>query len=56
MKVRQDHRLRIYSLRSDRLAEVDAWISKFRGFWGTELGSLEAHLNARKRLRAGKAP
>jgi DNA-binding transcriptional ArsR family regulator len=54
VKVRQDRRLRVYSLRSERLAEVDAWISKYRGFWATELDSLEAHLDARKRARAEK--
>ncbi|MGI0132348.1 MAG: ArsR/SmtB family transcription factor [Thermoplasmata archaeon] len=47
VRVRQDHRRRVYSLRTERLAEVDAWISKYRGFWATELDSLEAHLEAR---------
>jgi DNA-binding transcriptional ArsR family regulator len=54
VKVRQDRQFRVYSLRSERLAEVDAWISKYRGFWETELDSLEAHLEARKRARAEK--
>jgi DNA-binding transcriptional ArsR family regulator len=49
VRVRQEDRRRLYSLRSDRLAEVDAWISKYRGFWQTELDSLEAHLEARAR-------
>jgi DNA-binding transcriptional ArsR family regulator len=52
VKVRRDRRLRVYSLRSERLAEVDAWISKYRGFWETELDSLEAHLDAGKRARS----
>ncbi len=47
--VRQDRRNRFYSLRSERLAEVDAWIAKYRGFWAAELDSLEAYLDARKR-------
>jgi DNA-binding transcriptional ArsR family regulator len=51
VKVRQDRRLRVYSLRSERLAEVDAWIAKYRGFWETELDLLEAHLDTRKRAR-----
>jgi DNA-binding transcriptional ArsR family regulator len=54
VKFRQDHRLRIYSLRSERLAEVEAWIAKFRGFWETELDALEAHLDSR--LRPPKRP
>lgn len=49
--VRRDHRHRYYSLRTERLAEVDAWISKYRGFWEVELDSLEAHLDARKKVR-----
>jgi DNA-binding transcriptional ArsR family regulator len=49
VRVRQDHRLRFYSLRSERLAEVDAWIAKFRGFWETELDALEAHLDSQDR-------
>jgi DNA-binding transcriptional ArsR family regulator len=51
VRVRQDRRHRFYSLRSDRLAEVDAWIAKYRGFWEVELDSLEAHLDARKQAR-----
>jgi DNA-binding transcriptional ArsR family regulator len=49
VKVRRERRNRVYSLRSERLAEVDAWISKYRGFWETELDSLEAHLDAKAR-------
>jgi DNA-binding transcriptional ArsR family regulator len=49
VRVRQERRHRFYSLRSERLAEVDAWIAKYRGFWEVELDSLEAHLDSRKR-------
>jgi DNA-binding transcriptional ArsR family regulator len=54
VRVRQARRNRYYSLRSERLAEVDAWISKYRGFWETELNSLEAHLDAKKRAQPGR--
>ncbi|MGH9046335.1 MAG: metalloregulator ArsR/SmtB family transcription factor [Acidimicrobiales bacterium] len=47
VRVRHDHRRRLYSLRSDGLAEVDAWMSKFRGFWEAELDSLEAFLDSK---------
>ncbi|HTT73416.1 MAG TPA: metalloregulator ArsR/SmtB family transcription factor [Thermoplasmata archaeon] len=47
VRVRRERRHRFYSLRSERLAEVDAWISKYRGFWENELDSLEAYLDAR---------
>jgi DNA-binding transcriptional ArsR family regulator len=48
VQVRRAHNHRFYSLRSERLAEVDAWISKFRGYWETELDSLESFLNAKR--------
>jgi DNA-binding transcriptional ArsR family regulator len=54
VRVRQERRHRYYSLRSERLAEVDAWISKFRGYWETELDALEAHLDGSKQVRTGK--
>jgi DNA-binding transcriptional ArsR family regulator len=53
VRVREERRHRYYSLRSERLAEVDAWVSKFRGFWETELDSLEAYLDARRRTGNG---
>jgi DNA-binding transcriptional ArsR family regulator len=49
VRVRQDRSHRYYSLRSERLAEVDAWISKFRGFWQAELDSLESFLDSKDR-------
>jgi DNA-binding transcriptional ArsR family regulator len=54
VRVRAERRNRYYSLRSERLAEVDAWISKYRGFWETELNALEAHMDAKKRARSEK--
>ena len=54
VRVRHESRHRIYSIRSEGLAPVDSWISKYRGFWETELDSLEAHLDGRKRSRGEK--
>ena len=54
VRVRRERRHRYYSLRSDKLAEVDAWISKYRGYWQTELDALEAHLDARRHGRSGR--
>ncbi|HEV8049437.1 MAG TPA: metalloregulator ArsR/SmtB family transcription factor [Thermoplasmata archaeon] len=56
VRVRREDRHRVYSLRSEGLAPIDAWISKYRGFWETELDSLEAHLEARKRAGSEKRP
>ncbi len=54
VRVRQDRQHRFYSLRSERLAEVDVWISKYRGFWESELDSLEAYLDSTKPARSVK--
>jgi DNA-binding transcriptional ArsR family regulator len=51
VRVRRDHQHRFYSLRSEGLAVVDAWISKYRGFWESELDSLEAYLDVTKSAR-----
>ncbi len=47
VRVRDDGRHRLYSLRWEGLASVDAWISKYRGYWETELDSLESFLDAK---------
>jgi DNA-binding transcriptional ArsR family regulator len=54
VRARQESRYRVYSIRSEGFAPVDAWIAKYRGFWETELDSLEAHLDARKKSRQEK--
>jgi DNA-binding transcriptional ArsR family regulator len=51
VRVRNEHRHRVYSLRSEGLAPVDAWISKYRGVWETELDSLENFLETRRRAQ-----
>jgi len=48
VRVRQDSRHRVYSLRSEGLAPIEAWIAKYRGFWEAELDALEAHLIAKR--------
>ena len=45
VRVRQDAQRRIYSLDPRGLAEIDAWLSRFRAFWGTHLDTLERELN-----------
>ncbi len=47
VRVRDEGRHRLYSLRWEGLASVDAWISKYRGYWETELDSLESFLDAK---------
>ena len=55
VQVRRHDRHRVYTLRSEGFAPVDAWISKFRDFWETELDSLESFLDA-GHPPAGKPP
>lgn len=52
VRVREDGRHRLYSLRWEGLAAVDAWLSKYRDFWETELDSLESFLDS----KAAEAP
>lgn len=47
VRVKKKSRHRVYSLRWEGLAPVDAWLSKFRGYWETELDSLESFLDAK---------
>ena len=50
--VRQDEQRRIYSLRAQGFAELDAWISRYRAFWPSQLDALSRHLDA----NAAKSP
>ncbi len=45
VRVRRERSYRIYSIRSDGLAGVDAWMRKYREFWKQELDSLERYLD-----------
>jgi DNA-binding transcriptional ArsR family regulator len=42
--VRTDGRRRLYALRPQPLAEVDAWLAPYRAFWSGRLDALERHL------------
>jgi DNA-binding transcriptional ArsR family regulator len=48
---RPDAQRRIYALRPERLAEVDAWLARYRRFWSGQLDALENHLAKRKEPR-----
>jgi len=41
---RIDAQRRIYSLRAEPLADVDAWLAPYRKFWRGRLASLKRHL------------
>ena len=44
--VRADGKRRLYALRADPLAEVDAWLAHYRAFWPERLDDLKRHLEA----------
>lgn len=45
VEARVDAQRRLYGLRAEPLAEVDAWLSPYRRFWAERLEDLERHLN-----------
>jgi DNA-binding transcriptional ArsR family regulator len=46
VEVRPDGRRRLYTLRPEPLAELDAWLAPYRRLWSTRLDALERHLDA----------
>jgi DNA-binding transcriptional ArsR family regulator len=42
--VRADGKRRLYALRAEPLAELDAWLAHYRAFWAERLDDLERHL------------
>src|SRR5215831_15797856 len=44
VEARIDGQRRIYTLRPEPLAEVDAWLQPYRKFWRGRLASLQRHL------------
>src|SRR5690242_11904311 len=46
VEARVDAQRRVYSLRAEPLAEVDAWLMPYRKFWRGRLASLTRHLAA----------
>ena len=43
--VRKDAQRRVYALRADGLAEIDAWLEPYRRLWAGRLDALERHLD-----------
>jgi DNA-binding transcriptional ArsR family regulator len=51
VEVRAEAQRRLYSLRPERLREVDEWIGRYRRFWMNRLEALEDHLNRNPRSK-----
>ncbi len=45
VEVRRDAQQRIYALRPEPLAELDAWLEPYRRLWSRRLDALEDHLD-----------
>jgi DNA-binding transcriptional ArsR family regulator len=46
--VRPEAQRRVYVLRPQPLAEIDAWLAPYRGLWADRLDALERHLDGMK--------
>jgi DNA-binding transcriptional ArsR family regulator len=44
VEARVDAQRRIYSLRPEPLADIDAWLAPYRKFWRGKLAALQRHL------------
>ena len=51
VSVRPEGTRRLYALREDGLREVDAWLDRFRRFWGPPLDALATEVARGKRTR-----
>jgi DNA-binding transcriptional ArsR family regulator len=45
VEVRIDAQRRLYRVRPEPLAEVDAWLAPYRRLWGERLDALQRHLD-----------
>jgi DNA-binding transcriptional ArsR family regulator len=48
VEARTDAQRRIYRVRPEPLAEIDAWLAPYRRLWATKLDALERHLDDRE--------
>lgn len=49
--VRAEGARRLYAAEPERMREVDAWLDRFRGFWGPRLEALATEVARGKRKR-----
>ncbi|KQR78493.1 ArsR family transcriptional regulator [Burkholderia sp. Leaf177] len=45
VEARVDAQRRVYRIRPEPLAEIDAWLAPFRRFWSGHVDALERHLD-----------
>ena len=49
VRVRPDAQRRVYTLDPEPLAELDAWLDRYRAFWAGRLDALDVHLRRQRR-------
>ncbi|WP_394845773.1 metalloregulator ArsR/SmtB family transcription factor [Pendulispora brunnea] len=54
--VRVDAQRRVYTLRPERLAEIDTWLEPYRKLWAWHLDALEAHLASKAAKGSKRKP
>jgi DNA-binding transcriptional ArsR family regulator len=50
-RVRADAQRRLYSLDPAPLAELDAWLGRYRGFWANRFDALDTELRRGRRRK-----
>jgi DNA-binding transcriptional ArsR family regulator len=53
VEARREAQLRLYRIRPQPLAELDAWLAPYRRLWEERLDRLEHHLKQRERTEEG---
>jgi hypothetical protein len=48
VKARSDAQRRLYRIRPEPLAELDAWLEPYRTLWNESLDRLERHLTGKR--------
>jgi len=54
VRVRDDAQKRLYSLDPAPLAELDAWLARYRGFWTNRLDALDTEIRRQQRQQKEK--
>jgi DNA-binding transcriptional ArsR family regulator len=49
VEARPDAQRRLYRIRPEPLADLDAWLASYRQLWTTQLDRLEGHLDRRRK-------
>ena len=51
VRAREQGQRRLYSLDPEPLAELDAWLARYRSFWANRLDALDTEIKRRRRKK-----